>query len=145
MKKEGGESKPVDLLGKAQVSTEYIMVISFALLVIIPTTIVFFTQANDINNSIAYAQARTIAQKMAETAEIVYYQGYPAHKTLSIYFPEQISSITFDSRTINFVMSTSDGESDVFAVSSVNITGSLSTVSGIKKVKIKAMGSVVNI
>jgi hypothetical protein len=42
-------------------------------------------------------------------------------------------------------MKTSSGISDVYAITSVDVTGSLSTVSGVKKVRVKAMAGFVNI
>jgi uncharacterized protein (UPF0333 family) len=141
----GTRSKPRGCRRQGQASTEYLLVVGFAMLMALPIIIVFFEQSNNLNDSLAYSHATNVVQKIAETAESVYYQGYPAQATLTVYFPENINNITIADREINFQMKTSSGISDVYAITSVDVTGSLSTVSGVKKVRVKAMAGFVNI
>jgi uncharacterized protein (UPF0333 family) len=130
---------------KAQISVEYVLVVGFALLMIIPVVVVFFKQTNELGDSLSISQAEKIVKRIAETAEVVYYQGEPSQNTLTMYFPERINAIYIGENEISFEMLTTAGTNDVFAVSSVNITGFLEPGSGIKKVRIKAYGNYVNI
>ncbi|KHO45843.1 MAG: hypothetical protein QS98_C0007G0001 [archaeon GW2011_AR3] len=145
MKKGELDLHRVQARHKGQVSMEYLLVVGFAMLMTIPVLIVFFQQTNELGNTFAVSQARTIVDGLAQSADEVYYQGYPAQKTIKAYFPESINSITIDGHEINIEMKMGNGLSDLFAVTAANVTGNVSTVSGPKWILIKASTETVNI
>ena len=72
---------------RGQVSVEYIMVVGFAFLMIIPLIVVFYSSSNDLNDQITSSQADKIANEIVAAADQVYFQGPPTMKTIKIFFP----------------------------------------------------------
>jgi len=123
---------------KSQVSVEYMMVMGFAVLMTIPLLMIYYTYSSDSADSVATSQAQQIARKIVDASESVYYLGKPSQTTLKLNFPERIGSTNLSSREVVFKMKTKAGLTDVFQVSSVNMSGSLPTSAGIHIVTIKA-------
>lgn len=130
---------------RAQSSLEYLLVVAFALLMVIPITLIFFLQSQDMNEQFSTSQADVIARKIVENAEMVYYIGEPSQITLEVYMPPKISSILIGNREVNLKVETRSGISEVVKVSKVNITGSLVKDSGIRYIKIQSYRDAVNV
>lgn len=127
----------------AQISMEYLLVMSFALLITIPIIISFFANASATNEQVSGSQARQAARKIIDSAESVYYLGEPSSTTLKVYVPERTESITVATREINFRLKTAAGYSDIAVLSAVNLTGNLSQGTGIRIIQLQAQGDTV--
>ncbi|MBI3034158.1 hypothetical protein HYY72_03280 [Candidatus Woesearchaeota archaeon] len=130
---------------KAQVSTEYLIVVSFALLLTIPTIVIFFSQSTDNIEQVNNQQAKQIARKIIDSAESVYYLGKPSATTLKVVMPGGIQKIDITNRMIVITIDERAGPTDIIEVSSVNLTGSLSPSSGVMHIRVENIGDMVNI
>src|SRR3989344_1176091 len=97
---------------KSQVSVEYIMIIGFVLVTIVPMVLIYYNYSNETRESVATSQALNIARKIADSAESVYYLGRPSQITLRMNFPENIVSTNLSNSEVLFKISTSNGVTD---------------------------------
>ncbi len=130
---------------KGQLSVEYLIVVGFALLMTIPTVIIFFSQSNSNIESVNNAQAQIVVRKIIDSAEKVYYLGPPSQTRIKATMPAGIENITITNRAIKVTMISSGGQNDIVEGSDVNITGNLSAISGTVYIKIQSIGDTVNI
>ncbi|MBI2575270.1 hypothetical protein HYV82_05290 [Candidatus Woesearchaeota archaeon] len=129
----------------AQISTEYLVIVGFALLLTIPTVVIFFSQSTQTVEQVSASEAKQIARKIVDNAEKVYYLGKPATTTITVSMPRNIESIGISNREVRISIRGSAGVSDIVEVSSVNITGNLSAGSGVRSIRIENLGSNVNV
>ena len=127
---------------RGQVGIEFVITIGFALLIIIPLTILLYEHTDRTYNEVNNNQAGLIARKIIDNANSVYYLGHPSIYTLKVYMPENIDSINISGRTIVFKM---ENGGDVVSVANVNLTGNITGNSGLRIIKISAMENYVNI
>ncbi len=130
---------------KAQVSMEYMMVVGFSLLMIMPIIAIYGMERQSINNQVNAKQAGNIAKKIVDSAETVYYLGKPAKTTLKVYMPSNVERIEINNREIVFKVRVGKLLTDIVGTSQVNMTGNLSTGQGIQYIDIAADNYVVNI
>ncbi|MBI4438967.1 hypothetical protein HY640_03490 [Candidatus Woesearchaeota archaeon] len=130
---------------KAQVSTEYMIVLGFALLLTIPGIIIFFSQSGRNVEQINSLQAKQIASRIVDNAEKVYYLGKPSSTTIKVVMPRGVESISVLNRAVVIRISGSGGSSDIVEVSSVNLTGVLAASGGVRQIRIESIGDAVNI
>ena len=124
---------------------EYVMVIGFALLLLVPIVIIFFIQTNDLQDSVNMNMAKEAARTIIEHAELVYYLGAPSFVEVTVTLPERVQSVSIQGDQITFEVEVQAGLSDVFEAGTVNMTGNMSARSGKHTLRIQAAGSIVNI
>lgn len=122
---------------KGQVSMEYLLVIGFALLMVIPIVIIFFMQSETIKDSVNLNQARTVAREIADNVKTVATLGSPAMTTIKVTMPDNIKAITIGQREIVITIETSGGTSDIFELLPANVTGTIRAESGIHILRIE--------
>ena len=111
---------------RSQISVEYMMIIGFATLITIPLVLIYHSFVQDSSDEIISTQVQQIAQKIAHTAESVYYLGEPSQATLNINMPDMVVDVNLSAGyEIVFKIMTGSGTADIVQGSSVNITGSL--------------------
>ena len=130
---------------RAQVSMEYMLVVGFSLLMIIPVIAIYGQQRDSINYQINTRQAHNIAHKVADAAETVYYLGKPAKTTLKVYMPANIEAVSIGNQTVKFYINVGKEVTEVNAESGVNMTGYITTRRGLHFIEIAADDYAVNI
>ncbi len=131
---------------KAQISTEYIMIVGFALLLTIPTVIIFYSQSSSNLEQINSMQAKSVARKIVDNAEKVYYLGKPSVTTIKVLMPQRMESVSISGRELVISIRGSAGVSDVVEVADVNMSGSItSSPGGLAYIRIENIGDRVNI
>lgn len=123
---------------KAQVGVEYLMIMGFVSLMVVPLVVIYFTSVQDSGDEINGRQAINIARKVADAAESVYYLGEPSQTTLKVVIPPNVQSAVINNTEIIFRMKGKNGISDLVQVSSVNLTGSLPSSNGMHTITVKA-------
>ena len=127
---------------RGQISIELVLTFGFALLAIIPLTILLYDHTSegyeDVNNN----QAGVIARRITDTANSIYYMGHPSSTTLKVYLPENIFNISMNGRELVFKL---DSGNEIVATANVNLSGEINPSSGIKYIRISAMQQFVNI
>ncbi|MBI2547735.1 hypothetical protein HYW21_00120 [Candidatus Woesearchaeota archaeon] len=128
----------MEMWRKAQVSMEYLTLMGFTLLLLIPIIYIFSLQSAESSEDVGVAQTSAIGDKIIEAADQVYYLGEPSKTTLKAYFPDAIENVTIVSNALVFTLETRAGISDMVKISRINLTGSLSPVSGFHEIVIQA-------
>jgi len=139
------------LMGKlAQISMEYMMVVAFTLIMVIPMLAIYGMERQGINDSINTKQAENIARKIVDSAETVFFLGKPAKTTLKVYIPNNIDSVEINDYEVVFkvkIVAASGGFiiNDIVGSSQVNMTGNITSDPGLHFIEIAADDNVVNI
>ena len=130
---------------KSQVGVEYMFILGFATIITLPLLIVYYNYSADSTEAIAASQALSIARKIVDSSESVYYLGKPSQTTLKFNFPENIIATNLSNKEVVIKIKTRKGLSDIIQVSSVNISGSLPTSSGLHIITVQAQDNYVQI
>ncbi|MEM5836254.1 MAG: hypothetical protein QXR09_01385 [Candidatus Aenigmatarchaeota archaeon] len=130
---------------KAQVALEYLMIISFALMVLLPYALHLQTVSQNLREDNNLAIASNSLQKIGQAADWVFSQGEPAKITILVQIPANVEEISFAGKMMKWKVRTSAGLSEIYYISSANLTGSLPTTPGYYNLLIQAMGNGVKI
>ena len=124
---------------KAQSSVEYMILIGFVTFGIISILIIAFFYAAIVRDEIRHNQIDIFAKKIISESESVFYSGAPSKRTINAYLPDGVSSIQILSQSIIINYSTKSTVENVREfVSNVNITGTITTSQGVKRLEIIA-------
>lgn len=138
--------KGVKFSRKAQFSMEYLLMMGFALLLLIPTIYLFINESNNIKSDIALSQLNKISLKLSEKSEEVYYQGAPSRTTITANFPYGIKNISIQGKDILFIYEGYENSTlTVLQTCQINVTGNISTKAGVHNILIKSEGEYVSI
>ena len=130
---------------KAQISMEYLTIVGFMLVMVLPMMLIFYQYQESTNTQVISNQVYQIAQNIVDSSEAVYYLGYPSRKTIKVYFPKNIRGVSIQQKTLVFNISTANGIDQIVVMSAVPISGSLPSTSGVHKIIIKSEGDYVEI
>lgn len=108
---------------RGQVSIEYVMIIGISLLIIAPLLVISITTSRDYESDLNRAQIQRIAYDLAALADEVSYEGPPARRTATVYFPEGLTSVTTNGRFL--IMNLSD-DTVIASSGSTDLTWNLS-------------------
>lgn len=124
---------------------EYIVIMSFVVIIIITIMAITVMYSSSINDQIKINQIANCAKKLVANAENIYYIGEPSRATINCYLPDNIRNISILNDSIVYSASTRSGPWITSFESNVVLNGSLKSVSGIRKIKIRAYDGFVNI
>jgi hypothetical protein len=133
---------------KSQVATEYLIIVSFALMVLIPYILYLTNMSQSFSEDNTLTVASDSVQKIGQTADLVYSRGEPAKLTISVLIPSNVQEISFignNNKTMNWKVKTSSGVSDVYYNSVATLNGTIPTKPGYYDITVEATGSGVNI
>jgi hypothetical protein len=130
---------------KLQIATEYLIIVSFALMVLTPYILYLYSASLQYQEQNSLTIASESVKKIGEACDWVYLQGEPAKLTLKILIPKNVENITFLNKTIVWRVRTSAGLSDVYYNCLANVTGYLPNREGEYLVSVEALRGGVNI
>src|SRR4030042_6734986 len=130
---------------RAQISLEFLIVVVFALLMTFPLVIIFYQQSNNINTEVTSSQADKVASEIRDAADEVYYLGSPSKKTVTVYMPEGVNSISITGDKMVFTVESPGNDYELVKWSVTNLTGSLRTYPGIHNISVQAYDTYVQI
>lgn len=130
---------------RAQVSMEYLVIVGFVAVIVIPMILIFYTYADRTEDEIISNQIQKIGLKIGDSAEAMYYLGEPSRTRIRTYFPKNINNITVGNNEITFIMHAKEGEDHIVIYSSVPIEGELDHHAGYHNINIRSRGSYVEI
>lgn len=122
---------------KAQAAMEYLMITAISMLILIPlfTFVSSYTQSSRIDLRISSLQDSL--QNLADSADMVYSQGYPAKITTEFYVPQGTLSTTVADHHFFARMQTNAGPTDLGVRTSAPLNGSLPQSPGSYSVQVK--------
>jgi len=131
---------------RGQVSFEYLILMGFVTFVLsILIGLAFFYTAG-VQDRIRITQANNFANKLVSTAEYVFSAGAPSKTTMKVYLPEGVKDVNISENILFVSIQTSSGLNKLGFPSSVNISGSITSIQGLKKIEVVAEndGSTIN-
>jgi len=130
---------------KSQVSVEYMLIMGFVALMIVPLIILYYTYITNSNDEIISSQVNQLAKGIVDSAESVYFLGEPSQTTLRIYIPNRIIGASLDNKEVVFNVSTKSGISQIVQVSSIDLMGKLPIGQGVYSLTLNATNAGVKI
>ena len=130
---------------KAQIATEYLIIIAFALMILVPYTIYLTSVSHNFSQDNSINMASNSIRKIGQNADWVYSQGVPSRLEISVIVPENVENITISGKNIVWKIRTSSGITDIYYNSIANLTGSITTNPGYYNVLIQAVPNGVDI
>ena len=125
---------------KAQISIEYLILMSFITFIIIGILGIAFFYGGCIRDKIKLTQMNNFANKIISTAESVFYAGEPSRATITAYLPENVKEIEINEGEDSLVISMQldSGLTKRAFQSSVPISGTITITQGLKRLVIIA-------
>lgn len=130
---------------KAQIATEYMIIVSFALMILVPFILYLQSISRDFSEGNNLTIASNSVNKIGQTADWVYSQGEPAKLKILIQVPNGVETILITDKTITWKVRTSASLSDIYYNSFANLSGDLPTTPGYYNVLVQAIDGGVNI
>lgn len=130
---------------KAQISMEYIVIVGFVAVLVIPMLLIFYTYADRTEDEIISNQMQKIGYTISDSAEAMYYLGEPSRTKIRAYFPKNIRNITIGNNEIVFNVNVKEGTDQVVVYTPIPIQGDLDEHSGYHSIKIRSKGTYVEI
>ena len=127
-------------MSKAQISMEYLIIVGFVAAITVPLILIFTTHSSEMTEQIIANQADTIASKIVESAESVYYLGESSRMTLRVNMPKSISSILIGNNEVVFFVNKLNGVDQIVKYCPVPINGTIPSEAGIRNIVIESKG-----
>jgi len=86
---------------RAQSAIEYILIVAFALLMIIPATALFYQYSSDSQSSVINSQLFKLGNELISTAKLMYSVGEDSWQTIELTFPANILSVKVYNGTVS--------------------------------------------
>jgi hypothetical protein len=129
----------------SQVSIEYMMIIGFVTIIIVPLLVIYHSFTQESSDEINSAQIDQLAKEVVDAAESVFYLGEPSQTTLKVNVPSGIVLASLSGNEMVFKIKTKAGNADIVRSSAVNISGSFPAKEGTYAVTVKAQSDYVQI
>jgi uncharacterized protein (UPF0333 family) len=126
---------------KAQISMEYLIILSFVTFVVITVLGIALIFNQSMNDRVKITQVNNFANKIVSSAESVYYKGEPSKITIIAYIPEGVSNINISNNDLYITTKTASGTDKSLFTSDVPIEGTIQASSGVKRIVIRAEGN----
>jgi len=130
---------------KTQVATEYVVVASLVLLIIIPLVFLYVKYTTESDYAITTAKVSSIANEISKAANSVYVYGQDSQLAIEVNFPKNLDAISFSGKDIRFIVRNNEGHLvDIVKQAEVNLFnyGELIPLTpGRKKLIVKSLGT----
>lgn len=119
---------------KAQASTEIMITVAFVVTIMFPLLLIAYMQSANVSDQLAVLQAQQTATRVANYADVIGSEGYPAKMSVQVFMPQNINSIIVGNSTsgigheLVITVRTSSGPTQVVALTLTNIAGQLSNI-----------------
>jgi hypothetical protein len=119
---------------KAQASTEIMITVAFVVTIMFPLLIIAYLQSANVADQLAVQQAQQTSTKIANYADEVGAEGYPAKMSVQVFIPQEVDSIVVGNSTggvgheIIINIRTSAGLSQIVGLTLTKIAGDLKTI-----------------
>ena len=130
---------------RAQAAFEYMVIVALVLAFLIPIWAYVTSLEQQTSTQLSISYAKNAAEKIADTADLVYSQGAPARVEVNIYIPKNVESVNITNNTIDFVVRVDSVLNDVTATSAAKLNGTVPNREGTYLFAIEALDSLVQI
>lgn len=120
---------------------EFLVILGFVFLMIIPLVIIFLEQSAYVNDAISQNHIRNIAVKLTDKSETIYYLGGSSKTTIKALFPKGIEDVNITGKSVTFWYRNSENKlRSITSVSSINVTGNITINPGVHLIQIESAG-----
>lgn len=139
---------------KTQASMEYLLVVALTLVIIVPTSYIFYNYSKESSEELTDAQIIKIGRSIVDASESIFFSGQGSKTVLELNIPENVNSVVIiDGIELVFNVTTNTGVSEFAFFSAVNLTSQGSSCnynvcylpeiasSGLKKIKLETINS----
>ncbi len=130
---------------KSQAALEYMLVLSLALLFIIPFFLLAQNSVRDLDSNINLIESKETIEKLSDGAKLVYAQGEDAKMSLYVKFPKNIISTHVVQQMLIINIGANSMNNSIFEVFDFNVTGTLPDTYGTHKIILININNTVNI
>ncbi len=125
---------------KGQVALEYMAIVGLSLAILIPLLLYVNAAVGSTREELQVSQARNSLARIRDAADAAFVEGPPARFLLSLNFPEGIESTSVSGQEVSMrvLLYGGLGESDAFATTIGNVSGSIPSQSGLVRILVKA-------
>ena len=124
-----------------QVSLEYLLVIGFSFVLLVPLMLLYLGTQSDTREAIGHGQTTRVAETLRDAAERVYVAGAPARETIVVKIPEGIASVALDNTTILYTMNARGGPYTIAINGFAPLSGVIPIRAGTHSVVVTAVGA----
>ena len=110
----------------------------FGFVLIVGVIVIAYMHASSFSEQVTNSQAQKIGNQVIDAVNAVFYQGPPAKRTITVYFPDNIKNVTVENQSIVFTLSTSAGYSEYAISAATNMTGSIRNFAGLHVMTLEA-------
>lgn len=121
-----------------QSAMEYMMIIAFSLLIVTPIYLFVTDQTYQTRADLQTSILQDSLRSVADSANMVYTQGYPARTTTELHLPDGMENVSLVNSTIRARVRVGDSYSDYHGFSDAELSGELPQTSGSYIIKLKA-------
>ena len=132
-------------MGKGQVSIEYMLVLGFMFLMLIPLVALYNSAQQDSSDELVNGQLLRVGNTLRDAAERVYFAGDPAQEQVELYFPDKLKQISIYNTSIVFTAYGGSGPYDLLIPGLAPMNGSLKINKGVHIVTLVAQNGIVQI
>lgn len=126
---------------KGQVSTEYLVMIGFVLVILVPIVIIYFNYTGSTSDTIDSAKTSQVAKEIVKASNEVSSFGEGSQKKIKVSFPDGLTAVNFSNKEIVFRFKDSKGnENEIVEVADVNFAAYVLPVTpGLKDLIVKSL------
>ena len=118
------------MMGRAQVSMEYLAIIMFFLLVSVPIFTYFYISGPEKEYAASITQAEKIANEIIDNSRLINSQGYGTKISRTIVIPKYVETINFTGNYVVITLNNNDKISQVMRKGSVKFNDTVLDVYG---------------
>ncbi len=131
---------------KTQAATEYLMIVGFVIVILIPGIYLYVKYSSESQDSITNAKIDAISSEIVKATDLVYSYGDGSQTTVSVDLPQNVVMIEFEGKEIIFTVINSKGsQSEIAKVANVELVGEINVIPGTKKITVKSLGNAVSV
>jgi|SRR3989344_7848024 len=131
---------------KTQAATEYIMVVGFVIVILIPGIYLYVKYSSESQDSITNAKIEAISNEIIKASDLVYSYGEGSQTAVTVDFPKDVVMVEFIGKEIIFTVVNSKGsQSEIAKVANVDLIGEINVIPGTKKINVKSLGNAVSV
>lgn len=127
------------IVGRGQTALEFMLILGISLMIIIPLYAYLTSFSSQSRQDLKFKALEDNLEALAEAADIVYSQGYPAKMTIRFYVPDSVDNFTILGERV-MVMGVSLGgvPTDITARTDAILNGTLPLRAGTYRVSVTA-------
>ncbi len=122
---------------KAQFAMEYLLVVGFSLMLIVPISVMLYGEYQDRKIEMYQEHLQELTRELVFQAQTLHYQGAPARVTVEAFFPPTLVTASINEHYIEFGVEGSPNL--IYTESSVRLAGTLNRGAGTHHLLLEAI------